>query len=48
VKSFEKEYIDIMKLKHAAVMSELAAGKLTDEGTAAMEQLCKELTAKYA
>jgi F-type H+-transporting ATPase subunit alpha len=48
IKAFEKEFIDMMKLKFSNVMSDLAAGKLTDEGTAAMEQLTKELTAKYA
>ena len=48
VKEFEKEYLDLMKMKHQAAMSDLAAGKLSDEATAAMEATAAELTLKYA
>jgi F-type H+-transporting ATPase subunit alpha len=47
VKEFEKEFLDVMHMKHQDALDLLAAGKLTDEATGTIEALAKELTAKY-
>lgn len=47
VKEFEKEFLDVMHMKHQDVLDLFAAGKLTPEATSTVETLTKELTAKY-
>ena len=47
VKDFEKEYLDFMEAKHADVMNSLKAGKYTDENTAVLEKVAKEIASKY-
>ena len=47
VKEFETEFLSFMELKHKAVLSDLKAGKLTDEMTATLESVAKEISAKY-
>ncbi|MCP1995070.1 F-type H+-transporting ATPase subunit alpha [Flavobacterium sp. HSC-61S13] len=47
VKEFEKDYLEILNLKHKEVLNALKAGKLTDEVTAALEQVAKEVSSKY-
>jgi F-type H+-transporting ATPase subunit alpha len=47
VKAFEKEYLDFLEAKHADVMSSLKSGKYTDENTAVLEKVAKEIASKY-
>jgi len=47
VKEFEKEFISYLDLKHRADLDSIRAGKLTDEITATLEKVCKELSEKY-
>lgn len=47
VKTFEAEYLDYLDAKHKDVMNELKAGKLSDEATATLTKVAKELASKY-
>jgi F-type H+-transporting ATPase subunit alpha len=47
VKAFEKEYLDFLEAKHSDVMASLKSGKYTDENTAVLEKVAKELADKY-
>ena len=47
VREFETEFLSFMELKHKNVLSDLKAGKLTDETTGTIEQVAKEISAKY-
>jgi F-type H+-transporting ATPase subunit alpha len=47
IREFEKEFLDFMNRKHKNALNDLAAGKLSDEATQAIESTVKELTAKY-
>ncbi|MDG2505992.1 MAG: F0F1 ATP synthase subunit alpha, partial [Crocinitomicaceae bacterium] len=47
VKEFENEYLDFLEAKHADVMASLKSGKYTDENTAVLEKVAKELASKY-
>ena len=47
VKAFEKEYLDFLEAKHSDVMVSLKSGKYTDENTAVLEKVAKELASKY-
>ena len=47
VKEFEKEYLNFLEAKHSDVMSSLKSGKYTDENTAVLEKVAKELASKY-
>jgi F-type H+-transporting ATPase subunit alpha len=47
VKSFEKEYIEYLELKHRDVLDSLRDGILNDNITGTLEKVAKELTAKY-
>ena len=47
VKEFEKEYLDFLEAKHSDVMASLKSGKYTDENTAVLEKVAKELAGKY-
>ena len=44
---FEKEYLNYLDSKHPDVLIELKKGNLSDEVTAKLETVCKELSAKY-
>ena len=44
---FEKEYLNYLESKHGNVLVELKKGNLSDEVTATLENVCKELSAKY-
>ena len=48
VKEFEREYLEFLNVSHRDVLDELKAGKLTDEITATLEKVAKELAEKYA
>ncbi|WKK66568.1 F0F1 ATP synthase subunit alpha [Lutimonas zeaxanthinifaciens] len=47
VKEFEKDYLEFLRAKHANVLETLKAGKLTDEVTDTLEQVAKEVSAKF-
>ena len=47
VKEFEKDYLDFLRAKHANVLETLKAGKLTDEVTDTLENVAKEVSAKF-
>lgn len=48
IKEFEREYLDFLKVQHPNVLSELRAGKLTDEITQTLTKVAKEISEKYA
>lgn len=47
VKEFEKEYLDVLNMTHKDILMALKAGKLTDEVTAVLEKVAKEVSSKY-
>ncbi len=47
VKDFETQYLDTLNMNHKDVMDELAAGKLTENATATMEKVAKEIAASF-
>jgi F-type H+-transporting ATPase subunit alpha len=47
VKEFESEYSMVLSAQYPKVLDELRAGKLTDEGTAALKKVAAELSAQY-
>ncbi|TNE82146.1 MAG: F0F1 ATP synthase subunit alpha [Bacteroidetes bacterium] len=47
VKEFENEFIQFLQSKHKDVLAQLAAGKIDDSITATLEEVAKDLTAKY-
>ncbi len=47
VKEFERDYLDFLKSKHSDTLKTLKSGKLTDEAIATLENVAKEVSAKY-
>jgi len=47
VKQFEAEYLGLLEAKHKDTLETLRAGKLTDEVTATLEAVAKDLSSKY-
>ena len=47
VKEFERNYLEFLKAKHADVLADLKAGKLTDEITDTLTAVAKDLSGKY-
>jgi F-type H+-transporting ATPase subunit alpha len=47
VREFETEFLSFMELKHKNILSDLKAGKLTDEITGTLESVAKEISRKY-
>lgn len=47
VKEFEADYLNFLEMKHNDVLVSLKKGQLTDEVTATLERVAKELSAKY-
>lgn len=47
IKEFERDYIEFLKAKHSDILATLKKGKLTDEVTDTLTNVCKDLTAKY-
>jgi F-type H+-transporting ATPase subunit alpha len=47
VRDFEKDFLNLMEVKHKDVLNDLKAGKLTDEITNTIEKVAAELTGKY-
>jgi F-type H+-transporting ATPase subunit alpha len=48
VREFEKEFGQVMNSRHPEVLKALKAGKLEDEGTKAIRQVAKDVSASYA
>jgi F-type H+-transporting ATPase subunit alpha len=47
VKEFENDFLALLEVKYKNILDELSAGKLTDEITATLETVAKEVAAKY-
>jgi F-type H+/Na+-transporting ATPase subunit alpha len=47
IKEFEKQYIELLELKHKDTMNVLADGKLTDEAINVLKKVAIELTETY-
>ena len=47
VKEFETEFLNYLEAKHADLLSQLRAGKYTDEITDTLTSVAKELASKY-
>ena len=47
VKEFEEEFLSYLRNRHADALQVLKSGKLTDEVTETLEEVAKELSAKY-
>jgi F-type H+-transporting ATPase subunit alpha len=47
VKAFESEFAMILSAQYSSVLNDLRAGKLTDEGTAALKKVAADLSANY-
>ena len=47
VKEFEKEFLQVLKLSHKDTLAALKAGNLSDEATATLEKVAKEVSSKY-
>ncbi len=48
VRTFEKEFREALRLKHADALASVVSGGLTDEAVAAFTQEAQDLSAKYA
>jgi F-type H+-transporting ATPase subunit alpha len=47
VKEFEKDYLEVLNASHKDTLNQLKAGKFTDEITAVLEKVAKEVASKY-
>ena len=47
VKEFERDYLEFLKAKHSDALKTLKSGKLTDEVVATLEEVAKEVSAKF-
>src|SRR5690606_11534398 len=47
VKEFERDYLEMLNVKHRDTLNDLKAGKLTDEGIGVMTSVANDLSAKY-
>ncbi|WP_034060056.1 F0F1 ATP synthase subunit alpha [Lacinutrix jangbogonensis] len=47
IKEFERDYLEFLNAKHRGVLDTLKTGKLTDEVTDTLMNVCKDLSAKY-
>ncbi len=47
VRAFESEFAMMLSAQHPTVLSDLRAGKLTDEGTATLKKVAADLSAQY-
>ena len=48
VKAFEEQFLTIMRKSHADVLSQLQAGKLTDEITSTLTKTAKDLASQFS
>jgi F-type H+-transporting ATPase subunit alpha len=47
VKTFEKDYIETLRMSHQEILSSLKAGKLTDEAIAVLTEVAAEVTKRH-
>ncbi len=47
IKEFERDYLEMLNVKHRETLNDLKAGKLTDEGIDVMTTVASDLSAKY-
>lgn len=47
VKEFEKEFLQVLNLSHKDTLNALKAGNLSDDATATLEKVAKEVASKY-
>ena len=47
VKEFESEYLDFLELKHKDLLTELRKGKMTSKDEDILDNLAREIAAKY-
>ena len=47
IKEFERDYLEMLNLKHKDTLNDLKAGKLTDEAIDVMTSVAADLSAKY-
>jgi F-type H+-transporting ATPase subunit alpha len=47
VKEFERDFLEFLNAKHRDVLDTIKSGNLTDEVTATLTSVCKDLAAKY-
>ena len=47
VKEFEKDFLQVLNLSHKDTLNALKAGNLSDEATATLEKVAKEVASKY-
>jgi F-type H+-transporting ATPase subunit alpha len=47
VKQFEKDYLDLLEVKHKDVLEDIRAGKINDDITAKLEEVAKEVSSKF-
>ena len=47
VKEFERDYLEMLNVKHRDTLNDLKAGKLTDEAIDVMTTVAADLSAKY-
>jgi F-type H+-transporting ATPase subunit alpha len=47
VKEFERDYLEFLNAKHRDILDVLKSGKLTDEVTSVLTEVCKDLASKY-
>jgi len=47
VKEFEKEFLQVLNLSYRDTLNALKAGNLSDEATATLEKVAKEVSSKY-
>ena len=47
VKEFEKDFLEFLNNKHRDILDALKAGKLDDNITSVIENVAKEVSAKY-
>jgi len=48
VKAFEADYLSVLEAKHATILSDLRAGKYTDEITNTLEAVAKEVAKRHS
>jgi F-type H+/Na+-transporting ATPase subunit alpha len=48
VKEFESDYLSVLEAKHPTILSDLRAGKFTDEITGTLEVVAKEVSKRFA
>lgn len=47
IKEFERDFIEFLNAKHRKILDTIKAGKLTEEVTDTLTQVCKDLASKY-